>query len=226
MYTTEELKELQERAERALRAIQKPVEHLPAGTVPAATLIQIDELLFKINQYAAEIRRREAADAAKNAAASLRLFLSYRRKDDLAMGSLGRIKDALITHFGEPNIFVDHDNILFGQAFKQVIEARVKDADFLVAVIGRQWLEMLRARQHDPEDYVRFELETALRHAVPIIPLLLGDTPVPKAEELPDFLSAFPQINAASVDPGWRFHDDMLHFAEHLKLLGGRHRQS
>jgi hypothetical protein len=37
----------------------------------------------------------------------------------------------------------------------------------------------------DMPDYVRFEIESALKHNIPVVPVFLGDVPVPSAESLP-----------------------------------------
>ena len=49
-------------------------------------------------------------------------------------------------------------------------------------------------------DPVRIEVETALRRDIPIIPVLVGGSNMPKPAELPDSLKDFAFRNAARID--------------------------
>jgi hypothetical protein len=56
----------------------------------------------------------------------------------------------------------------------------------MVVVIGPQWLNATDAegnrRLDQPDDWVRREIETALRREILILPLLVNNTPQPAAE--------------------------------------------
>jgi hypothetical protein len=68
------------------------------------------------------------------------------------------------------------------------------------------------ARIHDDADPVRIEVETALQRGVPVIPVLVGDTKMPTASQLPPSLKDFAFRNAVRVDSGQDFdhHTDRL----------------
>src|SRR5690348_9387502 len=102
------------------------------------------------------------------------VFLSYRRTDSSAI--TGRLADHLVSRFGAPNVFRDMDSIPPGADFRSSIRSAVHSCGAMVAVIGESWLD---PRLHDPNDWVRIELESALERDIPVIPALLGETPLP-----------------------------------------------
>ena len=124
------------------------------------------------------------------------VFISHRRED--SDGFAGRIYDRLAMRLGHDNVFFDVDAIPPGRDFVDVLSDRVGKCDALIAVIGKNWVtaadDQNRRRLGDPSDFVRIEIEAALSRGVPVIPVLLGGTPMPHAEDLPEGLrrSRFP----------------------------------
>ncbi len=59
----------------------------------------------------------------------------------------------------------------------------------LLAVIGRNWLTVAdsqgKRRLDDPSDFVRLETATALKRDIPVVPVLVQDAPMPRADQLP-----------------------------------------
>ena len=68
------------------------------------------------------------------------------------------------------------------------------------------------ARIHDEADPVRIEVETALKRGIAVIPVLIGDTKMPAASQLPPSLREFAFRNAVRVDSG----QDFDHHTERL----------
>ncbi len=114
--------------------------------------------------------------------AKSQIFICYRRQDseDIA----GRLYERLIADLGEDGVFMD-DDIPLGVDFRDHIRAELDKSDFLLALIGPSWLEVLRQRMKDPRDFLRVELETAAAMRIPIAPILLKDVAHPRQEELP-----------------------------------------
>jgi len=87
---------------------------------------------------------------------------------------------------------MDVDNIPVGMDFRGVLEGALGRADAVLAVIGKKWLNSRTSdgdrRLDDPNDFVRMEIEYALRGAVPVIPVLVNGATMPPSEELPDSL--------------------------------------
>lgn len=117
---------------------------------------------------------------------SQKIFISYRR--GLDDDSAGRLFDRMSIIFGEDRLFrdVDASRDLVGLDFHDVLSQRVADCSAFIAVIGREWIDNVERLQSD-NDFVRIEVETALsRQDIRVIPVLIGETEMPKASDLPD----------------------------------------
>ena len=119
----------------------------------------------------------------------LRIFISYRRSDSQAAAR--QLGHALIERFGEANVFLDTASLSVGMSWETQIAERVRDADVVLAVIGREWLatsdERGRRQLLDPhaEDVLRVELETAMRGRPHVVPVLVDDAQMPLRDSLP-----------------------------------------
>ena len=69
--------------------------------------------------------------------------------------------------------------------------------------MGPGWLEARdeegNRRLENPQDFVRIEIGTALKRGIPVIPILLEGTRIPKADQLPDDLKELPLRNGLNV---------------------------
>lgn len=104
------------------------------------------------------------------------VFISYRHDDE---GPTSRfVKAELDEIFGSEHVFMDLDNIRQGDQWKEVIKSNLEACDCLIVVIGRNWLrlqdEFFVRRIDKKDDWVRIEIETALRRGIKIIPLFIG----------------------------------------------------
>ena len=138
----------------------------------------------------------------------LRIFLNYRRKD--TEDTAGRLFDSLCAHFGEQRVFMDIDDIQPGVDFDEVVHEAVGKCDVLLALIGPTWLTMVdehgRRRLDDPDDYVRIELQVALQRDIRVVPVLIHDVAMPKAEDLPDGLQRLTHKQAVGLsNTRWRY---------------------
>ena len=127
-----------------------------------------------------------------------KIVISYRRED--TAGITGRIHDRLRDHYGREAVFRDIDAIPLGIDFRKHLEQVLKDADAMVCVIGENWLgkpsrgvnrggarrAAPSSRISDPADYVRLEVESALQKDIPVVPVLIDNTPMPKSADLPE----------------------------------------
>jgi hypothetical protein len=138
----------------------------------------------------------------------LRIFLNYRRKD--TEDTAGRLFDSLCAHFGEERVFMDIDDIPPGVDFDEVVHEAVGKCDVLLALIGPTWLTMVdehgRRRLDDPADFVRIELQTALQRDIRVVPVLVHDVAMPKAEDLPDGLQRLTHKQALGLsNMRWKY---------------------
>lgn len=130
-----------------------------------------------------------------------KFFISYRRND--SSGSAGRIHDRLEREFGVDLIFMDVDAIPLGVNFIKVLRKEVAKCDVLLAIIGPTWLDVRddagKRRLEDPNDLVRVEIATALQRDIPVIPILVDNGRIPKANQLPDDLKELALRNGLEV---------------------------
>jgi TIR domain len=139
-----------------------------------------------------------------------KIIISYRRSDSDVFA--GRIRDRLAGRYGDAAVFMDIDDIPFGIDFRQHIKGALAASDVVIAIIGSRWLGVGKsgnARIQDEADPVRIEVEAALQNGIPVIPVLVGDTKMPKPAQLPETLKDFAFLNAATVDTGRDFHPHM-----------------
>src|SRR5260370_39664561 len=146
-----------------------------------------------------------------------KIVVSYRRTDSDATG---RICDQLELRYGQKSIFRDIDTIPFGADFRAHIEKGIRDADLLVAIIGPDWLGGVGqdARIHDPDDFVRIEIETAFERNIAVIPVLIGDSKMPTPAELPERMKALSFRNATDIDSGRNFKNDVYRLIGSMNL--------
>jgi TIR domain len=130
-----------------------------------------------------------------------RIFINYRRGDDpgFAQALYGRLEHA----FPSDNLFIDIDSIEPGLDFIRVLEEQVASCDVVLAVIGRGWLnardEAGARRLDNPGDYVRIEIASAFANDKRVIPVLIGDAPMPRSDQLPDALKPLARRHAVRL---------------------------
>jgi hypothetical protein len=98
---------------------------------------------------------------------------------------------------------MDVTTIKPGVDFVKTIESELSSCDFLVAMIGQQWLT---SRLKSPKDLVRREIETALDQGVTVIPVLVQGANMPRSQDLPDELAKLAQTQALELsDTRWDY---------------------
>src|SRR5947207_15011376 len=132
------------------------------------------------------------------------IFISYRRHDTAYVAAT--LNDKLQQHFGPNSVFFDVDNIPLGVDFREHIGNAVGQCDVLLVIVGDQWLGPLNSqgkrRIDDPSDYVRIEIESALKRNIPIIPVLVEEATMPAPADLPDAIQSLAFRNAAEIRAG------------------------
>jgi hypothetical protein len=147
------------------------------------------------------------------------IAISYRRQDSSPVA--GRLYDRLQAEFGKGSVFMDFDSIPYGVDFREHIKQTLQRAKVIVAIIGPDWCggkELSNRRIDDPADFVRLEVASALESGIPIIPVLVNNTPMPEAKNLPPELEGLAFRNGLALDTGIDFH----HHAD--RLIAGIHR--
>ncbi len=141
------------------------------------------------------------------------IFISYRRED--SAGYAGRICQELGNIFGADHVFMDIEDIAPGEDFTKAIESRISECDALVTLIGPQWLSSLRAREQS-EDFVRHEIETALKRGITVIPVLISGADMPRYQDLPKSVAQLARYQAVAIRDA-RFDDDLQVLVDALR---------
>jgi hypothetical protein len=127
-----------------------------------------------------------------------KIFINYRRGDD--PGFAGRLFDRLEEAFTSDRIFIDIDSIPPGSDFVRVLEDQVDRCDIFLAVIGPNWLgaedEAGSRRLDNANDFVRIEIESGLKLGKLLIPVLVNNANMPRAEHLPESMKPLARRNA------------------------------
>jgi hypothetical protein len=138
-----------------------------------------------------------------------RIFINYRRDD--ADFPAGWLYERLVARFSPEQIFKDVDSIEGGEDFAEIIASAVGASDVMLALIGRQWLTISddagNRRLDNPDDFVRLEIEAALEREIRVIPVLLGNATMPRADQLPASLARLVRFQARELSPN-RFPSD------------------
>ena len=154
-----------------------------------------------------------------------KIFISYRRSDSEDV--TGRIYDRLVAHFGDDAIFKDVDDIPFGVDFRDYLNESLDQCQVVLAVIGNTWLTagdgQGKRRLDNPADWVRLELEEALkRKTMLVVPLLVSRASLPRADDLPQSMANLAYRNSAQARPDPDFHKDMGRLIGQLEQYFGR----
>lgn len=157
-----------------------------------------------------------------------KVFVSYRR-DDSAYAAVAIFK-RLAERLGPESVILDVDTIPPGTDWRRYLTEAVAGCDVLLALIGDHWLEVTyqdgpkkgQSRLYDPEDFVRFEIETALRRGITVIPVLVGQASIPRQGDLPASLADLVAREAAEVRAGRDLDHQLDRLASFLERFAPR----
>lgn len=112
-------------------------------------------------------------------------------------------------------MFLDVLSVATGAHFESVIETTIASADVVLVMIGDRW--EIGTQRDSVIDYVELEVGFALAQGKRVIPVLLGQRPMPRRDALVGSLAELGSINAhrVRVDPDFRSDASEL-----IKLIG------
>jgi len=144
-----------------------------------------------------------------NGTAEPAVFISYRGGDERWAPDL--VYTALTAEFGEGVVFKAGYDLRAGEDFPAILEQRAASCPVMIVCIGPGWLAARSVdgirRLDESDDWVRREVEIALRNGNDVIPLLLGsldEISIPAASELPPDLAPLVRRQAFRLEPGGR----------------------
>lgn len=120
---------------------------------------------------------------------------------------------ALCQAFDRNSVFKDVNSIPFGVDFRDHLDQAVSQCQVCLVVIGRTWLEAKdkgdRRRLDSTQDFVRIEIESALRRNIPVIPVYVSGARFLEPDQLPFSLQSLAYRNALQVRSDSDFHRDL-----------------
>jgi hypothetical protein len=159
------------------------------------------------------------------------IAISYRRDDTGWI--TGRIFDRLKAHYewserngegNQPTVFMDYDSTPVGLDFRDYIRGVLDRSDILLAIIGPRWSGddgKGNSRLGSEADWVRIEIEAALKRSIPVIPVLIDRTPMPSAADLPEGMRDLVFRQAAIIDTQIDFNAHIERLIREIdRLLG------
>lgn len=145
------------------------------------------------------------------------VFVNYRVRDEpLAAAAIYR---ELVGRFGEDQVFRDTDSLRPAEHYPDAIRRALRESDIVLALIGPEWLTLrdsdgtrLIDREHD---WVRAEIADAFERDIPVVPVLLRDTPRLDKRDLPASISRLAVIQSLRI--GFRdFNEGLEKLAREL----------
>ena len=116
-----------------------------------------------------------------------RIVIWYERTDTTSVYARS-IVTRLVSRFGAESVVVVSDAPAPGIEFRERSGATMTNPDLLLVLIGPGWLEALHEharRMDDSFDLLPATVATAIRADVLMAPVLLGETAMPSADQLP-----------------------------------------
>lgn len=141
------------------------------------------------------------------------IFLAYRRGDADFISSA--LFDRLVRELGEESVFRDFTSIPIGMDFRECIERSVLEAEVLILIIGSEFNR--GNRLNNEGDFIRFEVELALQHKIPVIPILVGGATFPNEHDMPSSLQELRYRQAVEIPSGSAFDAALASLTESLK---------
>lgn len=136
------------------------------------------------------------------------IFISYRRDDSAAQARA--VWERLCRELGRDHVFMDVDGIDPGDDFTEVIDRQLEGCQVMLVMIGAKWHSVTdahgRLRLHHRHDFVRYEVETALRRRIKLVPVLIDNTPPPLEEHLP--VELHPLLRRQGLELDFRRHTE------------------
>ncbi|PHN00702.1 toll/interleukin-1 receptor domain-containing protein [Flavilitoribacter nigricans] len=187
--------------------------YLILGFLAILVLVLIISSIFnktEVKSYGEKIKLEERQN--------LGIFISYRRKDQPEF--VDELRDLLRNKLACKNVFWDTDSIEKGEDFEEKIKDYLTRTDLIFFVIGDKWQEIAAKRLSKPDDPIRIEIRESLKTGARIVPVLIGDTPIPPNDILPDDIKPFSKRNALRV---YSLAEDVVAFMdEHYPLSFGK----
>jgi len=186
----------------------------PRASPAELTKSVLSKFLPPQNERADSPPEKKRADSAPDSDKQFSgVFISYRRNEAAAYA--GRLYDRLVARFGKERVFIDTENVGWGEDFIEVITKAAESCAVMIVLISPRWS---RGGQEEVDDYVQLEVAKALGRKIRVIPILIQGASMPGPKELPEDLAPLARRNALALsDTRWeRDVEDLMRTLESL----------
>lgn len=146
----------------------------------------------------------------------MNIFISYRRDDSSVHARL--LYKELLGYFDADEVFMDIQDIGYGDDFAHLIDEHLSDAEVVLVVIGPHWVDLIEQRLRG-DDWVRHEVEQALARRAAgqlrVLPVFVGGASWGR-DKLPRPLAALQKLNALTLADR-RFDEDLRTVVEAIR---------
>jgi TIR domain len=147
------------------------------------------------------------------------VFISYRRQT--AAGEARALFNDLVARLGQGSVFMDVDSISLGRDFRSELQKTLAACDLMLVLIDKDWAaakdERGNIRLQNARDFVRMEIEAALKRDIAVTPVLVKGAQMPAAEELPAEISDLAYRNGFELSHS-RWESDVREMIRRLNL--------
>ena len=147
------------------------------------------------------------------------VFISYRRQT--AAGEARALFNDLVARLGPNAVFMDVDSISLGRDFRNAIQKTLASCDLVLVLIDKEWAAVKddkgQIRLENPNDYVRMEIEAALKRDIAVTPVLVKGAQMPAAKDLPAEIRDLAYRNGFELSHG-RWDSDVREMIRRLNL--------
>lgn len=142
------------------------------------------------------------------------IFVNYRGTDEI--WATEYVYARMTEAFGADAVFKAGNALRPGDQYPQILDEKAAHCPVMLVCIGPSWADTKDAsgarRLDSPDDWVRKEIQLALRAGNRVVPLLIGNhgmVSVPSAEELPEDLRDLVGRQAQRIAPGGGLDETM-----------------
>jgi TIR domain-containing protein len=147
------------------------------------------------------------------------VFISYRRQT--AAGEARALFNELVARLGRNAVFMDVDSISLGRDFRGELQKTLAACDLMLVLIDKDWATAKddggQIRLENASDFVRMEIEAALKRDIVVTPVLVKGAQMPAAEQLPAEISDLAYRNGFELSHR-RWDSDVREMLRRLKL--------
>jgi hypothetical protein len=144
------------------------------------------------------------------------VFVSHRSTDSIWFTRI--LVERLRRNLAPRPVFVDVHDLQAGEDWRARLRGELQDCGALLALIGPTW--------SSGSEVLRWEITSALRRRVPVLPVLFDGARAPRRSELPEELAALADMQACRVEPRTALYDLATIELALRRLLSPRRQQA